>query len=277
MKLKSFLAVAVTCSAVMLMSVVSHAATQIKVEGAKINSNSTGIEVPIVLETTDTDKIKSFCGAMIRVHFDNTKWKYSRTSNDVVIYYDDGGSEAAGSVAANEATPGVVSVAFTYDTGNGDVVPDENGKIKICTLRFTKEASLSEMPSVSDSDFDIGIERIESYNPGGGNNNYVLKGTEMKSFFKFDVTGDLGRNAIESIGVQVDGVDGVQELNECYSTTYTDGTDYANETTTFVVNVNTASKQTKGITIYGKKSDGDWMPLSEYIPMDDVTAYSYVY
>lgn len=260
MKLKNILALAVACGAALMMSVAAHAATEVKVQGA--TTDEYGAVVPVVINTTDVN-FDELCTVQMRLRFDSTKWSYYQTTNNASIVDKRGNEVVVGTVNAAETATGEVTIIYTNDMGVGAPAPDENGIIKLCTVTF--DAATTPVPTVTDDEFSTGVYLLEDYNTGGGDNNFVMKGEEMDSFFTFDVTGNLDGNEIIGLAASIDGGATKQALTKYVSTTLTsDSTDYASATTKFLVAVNntTDAVAKTDVTIYGLKEDGTYVPLT---------------
>lgn len=260
MKLKNIFALAVACGAALVMSVATYAATEVKAEGAA--RDEYGITVPVVINTTDVEKLNELSAVQMVLTYDSDLWTYYSTTNDAYIMDRRGQKQLVGSVAANVVTPGEVIIVYTCDGSVGFAAPDDNGKIPVCTVTF--DATASSPDTVSDNDFTAEVTLIEDYNEGGGENNIVIRSDELNSFFTFDVTGDLGGNEVVALAASTDNGVTKQSLEYYTTTDWTDGMDYADATTTFLVAVDNlqGNDAVTDITIYGELEDGSYIPLS---------------
>lgn len=262
MKLKNILALAVACGAALVMSVVAHAATEVKVEGA--TTDEYGAVVPIVLNTTDTDKLSQVSCYEIVLNYDNTVWQYD-SYNDPNTY-GTRNPQPMGDITTNPAVnnDGTVELVFTCSGANGfPTVTD--GKLTLIEVYLAPIGNT--IPAVTDTDFSIGVNYVADYD---GGNNTAYWGTDMRSYFTFDVTGDLGGNEVIALAASTDGGVTKQPLEYYVSTDWAEGTEYADATTKFLVAVknNQGTDSTANITIYGEKADGTYIPLTAYDQSD---------
>lgn len=262
MKLKNIFALAIACGAALVMSVAAHAATEVKAQG--VTTDEYGVTVPIVINTTDFENINELSAVQMTLKYDSNVWDYYQTTNDASVVDRRGNKVLVGSVAANVVTPGEVIIVYVCDGSNGFATTDENGTIPVCTVTFDKKGNIPD--SISDNDFSTNVVLVEDYNEGGGPNNYVIRTDEFKSFFTFDVTGDLGGNEVVALGASTDGGATIQPLDKYASTTWTDGMAYAEATTKFVVALNntTGTTAVADVIIYGQLEDGTYIPLAEH-------------
>lgn len=262
MKFKNILALAVACGAALVMSVAAHAATEVKVEGA--TTDEYGAVVPIVLNTTDIDKLSQVSCYEIVLNYDNSVWKYD-SYNDPNTY-GTRNPQPMGDITTNPAVnnDGTVELVFTCSGANGfPTVTD--GKLTLIEVYLAPVDST--IPSVTDTDFSIGVNYVADYDQG---NNTAYFGTDMNSFFTFDVTGDLDGNEIVALAASTDGGVTKQPLEKYVSTDWTEGTEYASATTKFLVAVKNEQgiDSTANIIIYGEKADGTYVPLTAYDQSD---------
>ena len=264
MKLKNILALGVACGAALMLSVAAYAATEVKAEG--VTTDEYGAVVPIVLNTTDTDKLSQVSCYEIVLNYDNTVWQYDGYNDPNT--YGTRNPQQLGTVTTNPAVnnDGTVELVFTCSGANGfPTVTD--GKLTLVEVYLAPIGDT--IPAVTDTDFSIGVNYVADYD-GGSNTAYW--GTDMNSFFTFDVTGDLGGNLIVALAASTDGGVTKQPLDKFVSTTWNEGTNYEDATTKFLV----AVENTQGvnantdITIYGEKEDGTYVPLTSYDQSDFV-------
>ena len=263
MKLKNIIALAVACGAAMVMSVAAHAATEVKVEGAY--ADEYGAVVPIVLNTTDTDKLSQVSVYEIVLNYDSSVWSYD-SYNDPNTY-GTRNPQPMGTITTNPAVnnDGTVELVYTCSGANGFPTVSD-GKLTLLEVYLSPK---SGTPSVTDTDFSIGVNYVADYD---GGNNTAYWGTDMNSFFTFDVTGDLGGNEVVALAASTDNGVTKQPLEYYTTTDWTDGMDYADATTTFLVAVDNlqGNDAVTDITIYGELEDGSYIPLSSYDQSDFV-------
>lgn len=249
MKLKTILGIAAAACATLVMSVAACAATDVK--PGTITKAGNYIVVPVEITSTDLDNFGAYT---IQVKYDTGKFTPVRVV-DTLTYVDPifGETTNFGSLSANvNYDPGVVQ--FNWFVNNGDAVyPQPNeGTIKLANVYF----STSET-EYSSKDFPLVIVTLCDKDEVD---------FEVKSYFTFDVTGDLGGKEVVALGASTDGGITIQPLNYYSTTNWTEGMDYADATTTFVVSV----ENTRGlvdftdVTIYGELADGAYIPLSAH-------------
>lgn len=268
MKLKNVLAFAVACGATLVMSVAAHAATEVKVQGATMDEY--GAVVPVVVNTTDGEVMDEVSAYGLTLNYDTSVWTYDDNSQveDNATYTVRGQQKPLGSLVTNPANnaDGTVEISYACGGANGFAGPDENGTIALFTVYLSP---IGDMPAtISDNDFSVGVNYVADYD---GSKNTAYWGTDMNSFFTFDVTGDLGGNRVVALAASTDGGATMQPLTKYVSTDWTEGTDYTAATTKFLVAVNnTVVADSVGkdaiadITIYGEKEDGTYVPLTTY-------------
>ncbi|MCD8159558.1 MAG: hypothetical protein LUD77_11980 [Clostridiales bacterium] len=262
MKLKSILAFCFGCALAMAVSVAAYAATEVKVEGAYIDEEGY-VNLPVVVNSTDaTYQITSY---EITVNYDATKYTYD-TVVDKATYTSHGTTSTMGTLVPNENTAGVIEIAYACGGGNGfPTVTD--GTVTLLCLTYLAPVDNTQT-EVSDSEFSVTVNFIEDFSTSTA---VKIYGTSMKSYFTFDVTGDLGGNKVVALYASTD--DGVtkQQL-KYYTTTDYDSTtmEYADATTTFLVAVENDQRATAAvdITIYGQLEDGTYVLLGDYTQSD---------
>lgn len=260
MKLKSVLSLAIACGMTLAMSVMAHAASEVKVSGATVDEY--GATLPVVLNTTDTGKSDNVSTYDITVKYDSSVWQYDGY-NDPNTYTKRGQTYQLGTVYTNDANNQNGEIHMTYSCigANGyPVITD--GKLTLVEVYLTPKTGVT-VSEIKDSSFSVGVNFIEDEDVTDGVESYP--GSEMNSYFTFDVTGDLDGNEIVGLAASTDGGATKQDLDKYVSTTLTkDSTDYASATTKFLVSVaNTqGADAVTDITIYGKLEDGTYIPLS---------------
>lgn len=258
MKLKNIFALTVACGAALIMSVAAHAATEVKVSGASMDEY--GAVLPVVINTTDGELMDQVSAYEIEVLYDKNEWSYDSAVDDAT-YTVRGNKLPMGSMVTNPAinNDGSVKIVYACGGGNGFASPDENGQIALCTVYLAPKNA--DKTSVDDSEFSVSVKYVADYD---GGNNTSFMGTDMKSFFTFDVTGDLGGNEIVALGASTDGGATIQPLEYYVSTDWTEGMAYADATTKFLVAVNNTKGVTDvaDVTIYGELADGTYIPLA---------------
>lgn len=258
MKLKKFLGAVATACITLMMSMAVSAATDIKAEGIYTRGNF--IAVPIVITTTDMNNLSAYD---VTVNYDTSKYTYARIVDTLTFYDDFWGEDATyGSLGTNAAANNDGTVTFNWFINNSYGYfpePDENDKIKLAEVYFTPIGDYSE------NDFTVTATEIANQAEDVWSGN---KGN-MKSFFTFDVTGDLGGNRVVALGASTDGGAKIQPLEYYTTTNYTKGMEYAKATTTFLVAVNNSgADEVADITIYGQLEDGKYIPLTTYDQSD---------
>lgn len=264
MKLKNVLALGVACGAALVMSVAAHAATEVKVSGASMDEY--GAVIPVVINTTDGELMDEVSAYGITLNYDTSVWTYDSDSQveDNATYTQRGQSKPMGMLVTNAAqnNDGTVEISYACGGGNGFAGPDENGQIALFTVYLSP---VSDFPAtISDNDFSVGVNYVSDYD---GGNNTAYWGTDMNSFFTFDVTGDLDGNEIVALAASTDGGVTKQPLEKYVSTDWVEGSEYASATTKFLVAVDLSGNavgedQVADITIYGEKEDGTYIPLT---------------
>lgn len=263
MKLKNVLALGVACGAAIIMSVAAHAATEVKVSGASMDEY--GAVIPVVINTTDGELMDQVSAYGITLNYDVNVWTYDGDSQveDNATYTQRGQSKPMGMLVTNSANndDGTVEVSYACGGGNGFASPDENGQIALFTVYLSPRNGFPA--TISDNDFSVGVYMVSDYD---GGNNTAYWGTDMTSFFTFDVTGDLDGNEIVALAASTDGGVTKQPLDKYVSTTWTDGTEYADASTKFLVAFNNTQNADTitDVTIYGEKEDGTYIPLTSY-------------
>lgn len=264
MKLKNVFALAMACGAALMMSVVAHAATEVKVSGAYMDEY--GAVLPVVVNTTDGELLDQVSAYEIVVNYDVNAWFFDSAVDDAT-YTSRGQKYPMGSMLTNPAinNDGTVEIVYACGGGNGFASPDENGQIALCTVYLTPKDS--NKTTVEDTEFSVSVKYVADYD---GGNNTGFEGTAMKSFFTFDVTGDLGGNEVVALGASTDGGATIQPLEYYASTNWTEGMAYAEATTKFVVALNntTGTTAVADVIIYGQLADGKYIPLAEHSKND---------
>lgn len=264
MKLKNIFALTVACGAALIMSVAAHAATEVKVSGASMDEY--GAVLPVVINTTDGELMDEVSAYEITVNYDPNVWSYDSAVDDAT-YTSRGQKYPMGSMVTNPANnnDGTVEIVYSCGGGNGFAAPDANGQIALCTVYLTPKDSSTT--TLKDSDFSVGVKYVADYD---GSNNTSYMGTDMRSFFTFDVTGDLGGNEIVALGASTDGGVTIQPLEYYVSTDWNEGMAYADATTKFLVAVNNTKGTTDvaDVTIYGELADGSYIPLASHSKND---------
>lgn len=254
MKLKTILGMAIAACATLVMSMAASAATDIK--AGEISKNGNYVVVPIVIQSTDIEMLSNY---QLTFNYDTSKYTYARLK-DSLVYTDDFGDTANyGSMTTNNANNGDGTIEFVwFNSGTVFPAPDENNNIKIAEAWFSSTAS-----EYSSSDFSVTVTKISD---GLANNETHYNSTNMKSFFTFDVTGDLGGNEIVALGASTDGGATIQPLEYYVSTDWTEGMAYADATTKFLVALNNTKGTTDvaDVTIYGELADGTYIPLANH-------------
>ena len=264
MKLKNILSLTVACGAALMMTVAANAATEVKVSGASVDEY--GAVVPVVVNTTDGELMDNVEAYSMELQYDNSRWEYAGI-NDDATYSFRGQTNPKGSLTVNNTdemtnNDGKVRVEYACGGGNGFPEPDENGQIALFTVYLNPIGSNSG-DSISDNEFTVGVTRVTDFDYDTQNSNPYL-GENMKSFFTFDVTGDLDGNEVVALAASTDNGVTKQPLEYYTTTDWTDGMDYADATTTFLVAVDNTQGATDvtDITIYGELEDGSYIPLS---------------
>lgn len=265
MKLKNIVAFAVACGAALIMSVATYAATEVKVQGA--TTDEYGAVVPVVLNTTDTTQTGNIASWDLDIKYDSSVWQYD-SYEDPNTYTSRGKTYTKGTVFTNTANNNAGNIKMTYScTGANGYTNVVDGSATLVIIYLSPIDST--IPDVTDNDFSVVVNIMDDEDATTGEQAYPA--SEMKSFFKFDVTGDLGGNEIVGLAASVDGGATMQELTKYASTTLTEAdTDYTQATTTFVVSVNNTKGATGivDVTIYGIKADGTYVPLTSYDQAD---------
>lgn len=262
MRLKNALAMVAGLGAALVMSVATYAASEVKVENVVIDEY--GATLPVVLNTTDEGKSDKVASWDITIKYDSSVWSYDGY-NDPNTYTKRGVTSPLGTVFDSPAASQDGSIHMTYScTGANGYPTIVDGKLTLIEIYLIP---LGDTPAeVKDTDFNIYVNLVDDEN---AHDSDTYNGSIMKSFFKLDVTGDLGGNAVVGLAASVDGGVTKQPLNYYSSTTYTDGMEYADATTTFVVSVNNTkdaagSASIADVTIYGVLEDGTYVPLTSY-------------
>lgn len=259
MKLKNVLALVVACGAALMMSVAAHAASEVKVQGATVDEY--GATLPVVLNTTDTDKSSNISCWDIVIKYDADVWQYDGY-NDPNTYEKRGQTYQLGTVYTNDANNNDGTIEMTYSCIGANGYPQvTDGKFTLVEIYLAPKNDT--VSSVNDSDFSIGVAFLEDEDVTDGVESFP--GGEMNSFFTFDVTGNLDGNEIVGLAASTDGGATKQALTKYVSTTLTsDSTDYASATTKFLVAVNNTqgADGVTDVTIFGLKEDGTYVSLS---------------
>lgn len=259
MKLKNILALAVGCSTALMMTVFTYAATEVKVENAYVE-DGVGATLPVVLNTTETEITGKVATYELSVIYDSNLWTYDGY-NDPNTYGSGRNEKPMGTVTTNPAinNDGSVELVFTCSGANGyPTITD--GKLTLVEVYLAPKDS-NNMPAITDNDFSVKVKYVDDENTKDGN---AFDGSVMKSFFTFDVTGNLGGNEIVALGASTDGGVTIQPLEYYVSTDWTEGMAYADATTKFLVAVNNTKGTTDvaDVTIYGELADGSYIPLA---------------
>lgn len=249
MKLKTILGIVAAACATFVMSVAACAATDVKV--GDITKAGSYVVVPIVLSSTEMPDLTSYD---LTINFDSSKFTAVRVVDSLKYTDPIFGEEATyGSITSN-VNYADGQVRFNWYWNNADLVypyPSLEG-FELAKVYFSTTES-----NYSSSDFRITANMVADK---------AETSFECKSFFTFDVTGDLGGNEVVALGASTDGGVTIQPLNYYTSTDWIEGTDYADATTTFLVSVKntTSDLGVADVTIYGELSDGTYVPLSAY-------------
>lgn len=256
MKLKTILGIAVASCAAMIMSVATYAATDVK--AGNITVTEKAVTVPI--EVTSTDLAKGLRGYQIQINYDSSKFT-AKKATDLLKYQDDFGDEVTyGSMSCNPAY-GTNKAQIVWYINNADnlqpIIKDGN-TLTIANIMFTNDTGVSE---VSSNEFTFSVVTLADMDSVD---------VTRSSIFQFDVTGDLGGNKVVGLAASTDGGATKQTIDKYLTTTWTDGTDYANATTKFLVAVENTqgTNAVTDITIYGKLENGNYIPLSTYDQKD---------
>lgn len=279
MKLKNIFAIVVACGAALIMSVAAHAATEVKVEGAQLNEYG-DLVLPVVLYTSEIDKCDEFALLRMQLGYDVNKYELDAVTSDMQYYNERGRLTPLNpSIQANDRNNnGNLEITLTNASSNYPVFdtvvePDENGengvyKLVICNITFFNNGEPIVEETLSDSDYPVCLEYIVDYDDA---NNTQYLGTEMNSFFTFNVTGDLDGNNIVGLAVSTDGGITKTPIYKYLSTTLTeDSTDYASAVTNFLVAFDAASDSIVDITVYGLKDGYDENAEGAYIELGNL-------
>lgn len=265
MKLKNILSLAISCGAALMMTVFTYAATEVKVENAYVEAG-VGATLPVVLNTTETNITGQVATYELTVYYNNSIWRYDGY-NDPNTYGSGRNENPMGTVTTNPANndDGSIELVFTCSGANGNPTIVD-GKLTLIEV-YLVPIDENNMPSVNDSDFSVGAGTLGGYvddeNTMDGN---AFDCSDMMSFFTFDVTGDLGGQEIVALAASTDGGETKQDLDKYVSTTWTEGMDYADATTKFLVAINNTEGGSwiVNVLIYGVLEDGTYVPLAEY-------------
>lgn len=273
-KLKCITCILFVVLTTIFMGMTVSAASTFKI-GTVTSDSSGNLHVPVVFESNTVEYLNDFT---IYVEFNNNFYNYGKTNN-LLTYTDSFGDpvdygffESNYNFAGNPGNQ-VILTWFLSNEQNKPVqlekVDGDFGSVEVAEIILIPKPDVASDPGNITKQFKVAsCETLDSTSADSS----ALNHESCASYIKFDVTGNLGGNSIEAIGIKVGDSEPI-ELKECYSTTYESGNNYENEKTTFVVNLVAAEPITKDIAIYGKDADtGNWVPLG--INSDEYTQFS---